>query len=95
MKQLIAETRFNYLGCYYFQSLNKIIYLLLIVLQVMHSMSFNGLFDIPQLFLIITLASLYAYRKEMPVVYGFLTFGIAYYIQFALTLKMIYGNAVE
>ena len=80
MKDLIKETRFNYLGCFYFQSLNKVIYLSLIVFQLLQTMIFNGLFDIPQLFMILFLVSFYAYRKAFFVSYGLLIFLIAYYI---------------
>jgi hypothetical protein len=47
MSELYKETRFNYIGCSYFQSLNKIIYLWMVVCQLIQTMVFNGLFDIP------------------------------------------------
>ena len=69
------------------------IYLLLVVFQLIQTMIFNGLFDIPQLFMILFLVSFYAYRKTFFVTYGLLIHFVAYYIQFALTLKMVYGIA--
>jgi hypothetical protein len=45
--------------------------------------------------MILFLASFYAYRKNFFLAYGLLIVLVAYYIQFALTLKMIYGIAMH
>jgi predicted branched-subunit amino acid permease len=58
-------------------------------------MGFNGLFEIPQLFMILVLASFYAYRKNLLVTYGLLIVFVAYYIQFALTMKILYALAMS
>jgi hypothetical protein len=80
MKALISETRFNYLGCNFFQRQNKILYLGLVICQLAQTMVFNGLFDIPQLFILLALSSWYAYRRTFPVAYGLVVFFLVYYI---------------
>jgi hypothetical protein len=45
--------------------------------------------------MILFLVSFYAYRKNFFLAYGLLIIFVAYYIQFALTLKMIYGIAMN
>ena len=47
MQKMRKSKQVNYLDCYFFQKMNKVIYLLLIILQLLHSMSFNGVFDLP------------------------------------------------
>ena len=85
----------NYIDCYYFNKWNKIFYLTLIVFQLLQSMGFNGLFDLPQLFMILLLMAFFSFRKSYKVEYGMACIFISFYIQYALTLKLIYGVLVQ
>ena len=95
MRKIRNSASVNYLGCLFFQRQNKALYLLLILIQLVHSMSFNGLYDLPQLLLILTVFGFFAFRKLYHVEYGFLTFVVAYYFQLALTIKALYLIAVQ
>lgn len=92
---LRKTTPLNFLGCFYFQRLNKMLYILIIFLQLLHSMSFNSLFEIPQLLLILTLFGFFAFRKYYSFEYGLLNFFVAYYFQFTLMLKLTYWISTE
>lgn len=83
MKRLTVKIHRNYLDCFWFQRLNKEFYMLMIVTQVMSSMAFNGLFDIPALIMILALFSFYAFRKSIPRAYGLYVMGIVFYIHLA------------
>lgn len=58
-------------------------------------MAFNALFDLPQLILILVSVAFWSYRKSFYVMYGLLTFFIAYYFQIALMIKLIIGVAMN
>ena len=66
MQRLAKHIRRNFLDCFWFQHLNKELYLVMIVTQIMSSMAFNGLFDIPALLMILALFSFYTFRKSIP-----------------------------
>jgi hypothetical protein len=58
-------------------------------------MSFNGLFDLPSLFFILTLIAFFVYRNGYKVEYGLSTFALSYWIQMACTIKYIYMMVVK
>ena len=57
----------------------------------MQSMGFNGLFDIPQLFMILLVIASYAFRKVFPIGYAKFNVFLVYYISYALVVKFCYG----
>ena len=54
--------------------------MLLIVFQIMESMGFNGLFDLPQLFMILMLMSVFIFRESIKVKYAYMVLFLTYYI---------------
>ena len=95
MEKLSKKVYKSYLECDHFRGLNKMIFLWLIVFQIMQTMAFNALFDLPQLILILVSVAFWSYRKSFYVMYGLLTFFIAYYFQIALMIKLIIGVAMN
>mmetsp|Transcript_34734 Transcript_34734/g.53327 ORF Transcript_34734/g.53327 Transcript_34734/m.53327 type:complete len:447 (-) Transcript_34734:8731-10071(-) len=91
MLKLRSSMPINFMGCRYFYKFNKTLYLLIILFQLLQTMGFNGLFDIPQLFLILLMLAFYAFRKSYYVGFGKFIFFSAYYIHFALLLKLTLG----
>ena len=75
--------------------MNKIFFLLLIVFQILQSMGFNGLFDLPQLFMILCILSLFVFRQQFRITFGFSLVFLSLYIQLAVTIKIIYIIAIE
>jgi hypothetical protein len=63
----------------------------MIMFLIIQSMGYNSLSDVPQLVIIMLLSSFFGIRKRYPIMYGQSIFFIAYYVQFALTLKVMYG----
>ena len=63
----------------------------MVIFLLMQSMGYNGLSDVPQLALLLILCAFFAFKEGNPVAFGMSIFFIVYYVQFALTLKVIYG----
>jgi len=62
MKDVAKKFVRNYMECEYFTKLNKKIFGVLLLTQLISAMTFNGFHDIPILFFIIILMSLYSIR---------------------------------
>jgi hypothetical protein len=77
-----------YINCDHFRGLNKVVFLWLIIFQLMQTMGFNGVFDLPQLVAILFIVGFYAYRNAFPIFFALLNFGLCYYIQIALMFKL-------
>jgi hypothetical protein len=58
------ELKRVYLDCDAFTKRNKFYFPLLIVTQLLQSMVFNGVLDVPFLMLILLIGALYAFRKS-------------------------------
>jgi hypothetical protein len=84
-----------YLNCHHFRGLNKVVFLWLIVFQLMQTMVFNGVFDLPSLVLILFIFGFYSYRKAFITFFGLLNFFICYYIQVALLIKLVAKIALK
>jgi hypothetical protein len=69
--------------------------ILLLFCQLVQSMGFNGLFDLPQLFFILLVLGAYAFRKRYYSLYGFSCLGLACYIHMALTVKVLYAIIIR
>jgi hypothetical protein len=92
---MTAKTPMNYIDSYYFNKWNKIFFLTLIIFQLLQSMGFNGLFDLPQLFMILLLMAFFSFRKSYKVEYGLGCIFLSFYIQYALTLKLLYNVLIK
>lgn len=57
----------------------------------MQTLGCPGLFDIPQMIMILLVVSVYAFRKSIPVFFGFLNISLAYWIQIGLMFKLCLG----
>lgn len=91
MAELSRKFPKNYMDCRYFAKWNKAFFVLTLVFQLMQSMGYNGLYDIPQLFMILILFSFFAYRKSAPRAYACFTLFFIYYIGVAVVLKTLYS----
>jgi len=58
-------------------------------------MGFNGLFDLPQLFMILCIMSAFVFRQMIRVQFGYSLVFLSIYIQTALTLKIVYLIAIQ
>lgn len=95
MGTLIEEVPRNYMDCYYYAKWNKVLFLLLLLVQLMQAMGFNGLFDIPALCLMLVFFSFYAYRKSFPIFFAQFTIFFSYYIGVAVFIKICYAIVVN
>ena len=68
---------------------------MLLLCQLVQSMGFNGLFDLPQLLFILLTLGAYAFRRRYYAAYGLSNFALASYIQLALTVKLLYGIVIR
>ena len=61
----------------------------------MQSMVFNSISDVPQLIMIIGLATFFTLRKKQPILFGKMTYRVVDYIQVFLTLKLLFANLAQ
>lgn len=89
MAELKKKVRKHFIDSDHFYNYNQVFFMATILLVLMQANIFNSCLDIPILFQILLLFSLYAYRKVYTV--GFLryTFFTIYYIQFMMALKLL------
>ena len=80
MEELTKSIRMNFVDCYYFNKCNKMFGTLMILFQLMQSMGFNGLFDLPSVFMILLSFAFIAFRKSFKVWYGFSNAFLSLYI---------------
>lgn len=80
IKKLRKSLDIGFLECNYFKKQNKIFFLLIIGFQLMQSMVFNSISDVPQLIMIIGLATFFTVRKKNPVLFGKITYYVVQYI---------------
>lgn len=73
----------------YFYQLNQYFYMGSIAFQLFQSMAFNNCADVPILFMLLILCSLFAFRKDITHFYRSYSFVVIYTIQFVLSLKII------
>ena len=95
MQELKKSTPKCYINSYHFSAQHKKLFAMFTVFQIIQSMSFNGLFDLPSLFFILTLIAFFVYRNGYKVEYGLSTFVLSYWIQMACTIKYIYMMVVK
>lgn len=76
--------------CNFFYKLNKVFFLLMLVSVLFQSMDYNGIIDIPSLFLILLLISFYEFRKAYNTLFTLYNFFMAYYFIIVTFLKLFY-----
>jgi hypothetical protein len=77
-----------YFGCHHFGTFDQIFFLVLLLSMIFQAMCYNGLIDIPALFSIIILASLFAFRKNFPNAYRAYSALVAHFLVITATLKI-------
>ena len=70
-------------------------YLLTLFAQLIGSMAFNGLFDIPALSMILLLMTVYAFRKSYVRGYGLYVIFLVFYIHFAAFFNLVFSVLTE
>lgn len=65
------------------------------ICQLIQSMGYNGLFDIPSLLLILGVFGFYSFRKTNPHGFQIYIFLAIYYIGFAILIKWLYITFIE
>jgi len=90
MKQLTKKVKRNYMDCDWFLKSNKIFFLVFLFFVLAGAMEFNSISDIPAMAMVLLLLSLYAFRREYFLAYGRFVMFMAYYMQFAVTVKIFW-----
>ena len=80
----------NFLDCRWFQLWSKNFFVITLLCQLIQSMGYNGLYDIPGLLIILGLFAFYTFRKSMPYTHLIFLMISIYYISFAIWLKWLY-----
>ena len=79
MRRLKSGLPIIYFESYSFLSSSQAFFALVIVCQIIQAMGFNGMIDIPSLFMILLLFAIYTYRKNFPVYYAQATMAFIYW----------------
>lgn len=95
MANLAMKFPKNYMDCRWFSKLNKSLFLFTMFCQLFQSMGYNGLYDIPQLFMILAMFALFSYRKSMPKGYAVLMMTFVNYISYAIHFKYLYIISID
>ena len=90
MKQLTKKVKRNYMDCDWFLKSNKIFFLCFLFFVLAGAMEFNSISDIPAMAMVLLLLSFYAFRREYFLAYGRFVMFMAYYVQFAVTVKIFW-----
>jgi hypothetical protein len=70
LNELRKELPLNFIGCKYYESHSYIFFSAIILFQMLVSMGYNSLYEIPGMILILILTSSFAFRKLFPIIYG-------------------------
>ena len=79
-----------YLDCQGFTKRNKLYFPLLILIQLLQSMVFNGVLDVPFLLMILFIGAMYAFRKSYFLLFQYMVIFVASYINLTAMLKFTY-----
>lgn len=90
MAELSRRFPKNFLDCRWFQSRSDAFFIATMVCQLIQSMGYNGLFDIPALLMILGLFAFYTLRKSNPRGFVLFLFVSIYYISCAILIKWLY-----
>jgi len=75
--------------------MNKVFFQLLVIVQLLQSMSFNGVLDIPTLMLITFLNAFFGFRKSYATFYARFTFFFVGYLTILIYIKVIFNTVSE
>ena len=70
MKKIAEEIQPNYLDCQYFRTKSTFFFIMTLICQLLESLGFNGMYDIPAFFFMLTLGSIYSFRKSFYQLFG-------------------------
>ena len=90
MQAKAKELKRVYLDCQGFVKRDKLYFPVLILIQLMQSMVFNGVLDVPFLLTILFIGALYAFRKSYFLLFQYTVIFLAYYINLTAMLKFTY-----
>lgn len=83
-----------YFDCYSFATYNKLFFLLILLMTLVQAVTYNGLIDIPSLFLILAFMALYAFRSSYFSFYMHFTMFFVYYMSLITFVKIVQEIAV-
>lgn len=89
MQKISDEILPNYIDCLYFKSKSATFLIMTFVCQLLESLGFNGMFDIPAFFFMLVLGSIYSFRKSFYQMFGQLKLFSIQYIQVMIMIKII------
>lgn len=95
IRELKDKTPRYFLGSAYYCGLNKSFFACLVILQLIQSTGFSSMFDVPQLFMLMLLASFFMFREKMRLAFGRFSFFLVSYIQVAVLLKILYQVIIK
>jgi len=84
-----------YIDCYFFSKLNKLFFLGLFVTQLLQSMGFNCIFDLPQLFMMLIFTSFFSFRKKAFIAYQFYVLFFVVYCALSVYIKLAYSILIH
>jgi len=58
--------------------------------QLISSLSFNALIDIPTFAVLVVIKGSFPFRKTFPIAFGYLTFFTSYYVKYLSIIKIVY-----
>lgn len=95
MKRKLDAMPRCYIDCHYFSKWNMVFFLILLVTQMLQSMGFNCVFDLPQLFLLLLFLPWYSFRKKAFTAYSFYLLFFVAYCALSVYVKMTYAILIH
>jgi hypothetical protein len=80
----------SFLSAKAFNNQNKPVFALMLFVQLISSLSFNALIDIPTFAVLVVIKGAFPFRKNSPIAYGYLTFFTSYYVKYLSIIKIVY-----
>jgi hypothetical protein len=80
----------SYLSAKAFNNQNKPVFGLMLFCQLISSLSFNALIDIPTFAVLVFITGAFPFRKKLPVAFGYLSFFTSYYVKYLSIIKIVY-----
>lgn len=90
MKKECKRMDRSFLSAKSFNSQNKPVFALMLFCQLISSLSFNALIDIPTFAVLVIIKGFFPFRKSFPIVFGYLTFFASYYVKYLSIIKIVY-----
>ena len=80
----------SFLSAKAFNNQNKPVFALMLFVQLISSLSFNALIDIPTFAVLVVIKGAFPFRKNSPIAFGYLTFFASYYVKYLSIIKIVY-----